>query len=86
MIDVLPPVPMSPSFPQKQMEFDGIGRGSSRRRRQVPTLGPLSYSLPVTPRGREEHTSIRDGEKKRKISPEGKGGVLVAEEARGGGG
>ncbi|CAN0483330.1 unnamed protein product, partial [Ectocarpus sp. 12 AP-2014] len=44
-----------------QMEFDETGRDSSRRRPQVPTLGPLSYSVPVTPRGRHGHrTSALD--------------------------
>ncbi|CAN0089955.1 unnamed protein product, partial [Laminaria digitata] len=42
------------------MEFEGAGRDSSRCRPQVPTLGPLSYSLPAAPQGREEDT-VRDG-------------------------
>ncbi|CAN0269599.1 unnamed protein product, partial [Ectocarpus fasciculatus] len=46
-----------------QMEFDETGRDSSTRRRPpVPTLGPLSYSVPVTPRGRHGHrASAQDG-------------------------
>ncbi|CAM9604266.1 unnamed protein product, partial [Ectocarpus sp. 13 AM-2016] len=44
-----------------EMEFDETGRDSSRRGPQVPTLGPLSYSVPVTPRGRHGHrTSALD--------------------------
>lgn len=48
----------------EQMEgVDGTVRESSRRRSQVPTLGPLSYSLPVTPQGRQSHgTPDRSGE------------------------
>lgn len=45
-----------------QVEFDGAGKDSSRKRPNVPTLGPLSYSLPVTPQGRGGNNASWDGE------------------------
>lgn len=38
-----------------QVDFHGVGndKETTRRRADVPTLGPLSYSLPVTPLGRD---------------------------------
>ncbi|CAN0025772.1 unnamed protein product, partial [Scytosiphon promiscuus] len=43
-----------------QLEVHGAGRDSSRRRPKVPTLGPASYSLPVTPQGRHAHAGVAD--------------------------